>query len=400
MTASARAIATRWRWPPENSRGQRLRDSRRQADPVEQVRDIARPLRPSRSARGRAAGSAIASPTVIRGLSEEYGSWKTIWIERRTARSSLASAASTSIAVEDRPCPPRARRAGRCSGRASSCRCPTRRRSRASRPAPPRTTTSSSAVSDRRAAGGATWSRRACALGEPLRQARRPRAAARRGAHATSPSTNGQAVPCSADRVEGSIGTAAHSVARERAAGWNGQPAGRSARSAAGRGSAAADRGRGSRRCEGSPRAGRGCTDGAGCADRRPGRPRARPGVHDRDLVAGLGDHPEVVRDEDDRHPGLVLELRQQGQDLVLDRDVERGRRLVGEQQLGSHGDRDRDHHPLAHAAAELVRVRAQPPLGDGMPTRSSSSTARSARVPRRHARRVSRASRRSGRRP
>ena len=44
-------------------------------------------------------------------------------------------------------------------------------------------------------------------------------------------------------------------------------------------------------------------------------------------------------------------------EDLGLHGDVERRRRLVGDQHLGVVGDRHRDHHALAHAAGELVRV-------------------------------------------
>ena len=44
-----------------------------------------------------------------------------------------------------------------------------------------------------------------------------------------------------------------------------------------------------------------------------------------------------------------------------LDGDVERGRRLVGDQQLRVARECDRDHHALAHAAREAVRVVAQP---------------------------------------
>ena len=44
-------------------------------------------------------------------------------------------------------------------------------------------------------------------------------------------------------------------------------------------------------------------------------------------------------------------------EDLRLDRHVERGRRLVGDDQLGIAGERDRDHDALAHAARELVRI-------------------------------------------
>ena len=44
-------------------------------------------------------------------------------------------------------------------------------------------------------------------------------------------------------------------------------------------------------------------------------------------------------------------------EDLRLHRDVERGGRLVGDQQFRLVGDRHGDHRPLPHAAGELVRV-------------------------------------------
>ena len=59
--------------------------------------------------------------------------------------------------------------------------------------------------------------------------------------------------------------------------------------------------------------------------------------------------------------PSSSREAQQQLQDLVLDGDVERGRRLVGEQQLGFGGERDGDHRALAHAAGELVRIVVEP---------------------------------------
>ena len=55
-------------------------------------------------------------------------------------------------------------------------------------------------------------------------------------------------------------------------------------------------------------------------------------------------------------------------QDLGLHRDVERRGRLVGDQDLGLGGQCDRDHDPLAHAAAQLVRDRRLQPrdrIGD-----------------------------------
>ena len=54
---------------------------------------------------------------------------------------------------------------------------------------------------------------------------------------------------------------------------------------------------------------------------------------------------------------------REQVEDPGLDRHVERGRRLVGDQHLRLAGERDRDHDALPHAAGELVRVGVEPLL-------------------------------------
>ena len=68
----------------------------------------------------------------------------------------------------------------------------------------------------------------------------------------------------------------------------------------------------------------------------------------------------------------------EQVEDLLLHGDVERGGRLVGDDQRGRAHQAHADHGPLAHAAGELVRVlpcaRAR---GRGSRTASSRSTAR-----------------------
>ena len=64
--------------------------------------------------------------------------------------------------------------------------------------------------------------------------------------------------------------------------------------------------------------------------------------------------------------PVSRLQLGHQVEDLGLHGDVERGGRLVGDQQLGAAGHGRGDHHPLAHAAGELVRVLAQAARGVG----------------------------------
>ena len=60
------------------------------------------------------------------------------------------------------------------------------------------------------------------------------------------------------------------------------------------------------------------------------------------------------------------LQLAHQLEDLRLHGDVERGGRLVGDQQRRIAGQRHRDHHALAHAAGELVRIFVDALLGRG----------------------------------
>jgi hypothetical protein len=80
---------------------------------------------------------------------------------------------------------------------------------------------------------------------------------------------------------------------------------------------------------------------------------------HDR-AIRDLGHHTHVMGDEGDRHALLVLQQFDQLEDFGLDRNVERGRRFVRDQQLRLAGERHRDHHALAHAAGEPVRILVQ----------------------------------------
>ena len=79
-------------------------------------------------------------------------------------------------------------------------------------------------------------------------------------------------------------------------------------------------------------------------------------GVHDDDLVCDFRDHAEVVRDEDDGRVEVVFEAVDEIDDLRLDRHVERGRRLVGDQDRRVARQRHRDHRALPHPARELMR--------------------------------------------
>ncbi len=95
-----------------------------------------------------------------------------------------------------------------------------------------------------------------------------------------------------------------------------------------------------------------------------------RPGLddlalgHHADAVGDLADDAEVVGDEEHRHALLGLQLGEQFEDLRLHGDVERGGRLVGDQQFRLVGERHGDHHALALAAGELVRIGAEPLFG------------------------------------
>jgi hypothetical protein len=96
--------------------------------------------------------------------------------------------------------------------------------------------------------------------------------------------------------------------------------------------------------------------------------------VHHRDAVGHAGDDGEVMGDQEEAHALLGHEPLQQVEDLRLRGDVERGGRLIGDQeprvQRDGHGDAD----PLALAAGKLVRVGVEP-IWD-RPTRSSRSRA------------------------
>ncbi len=70
------------------------------------------------------------------------------------------------------------------------------------------------------------------------------------------------------------------------------------------------------------------------------------------------------MRHEQHRHLPLLAQPQQQIDDLRLHGHVERRRGLVGDQQLRTARERHGDHHALAHAAREFVRVGVDPLLG------------------------------------
>ena len=88
--------------------------------------------------------------------------------------------------------------------------------------------------------------------------------------------------------------------------------------------------------------------------------------IHHADLVREARHHREVVCDPHERRPGLVREAPHFGKDLALDRHVERGRRLVGDDHRGFMQQRNGNGHALTHAARELMRIGIETLLGAG----------------------------------
>ena len=108
----------------------------------------------------------------------------------------------------------------------------------------------------------------------------------------------------------------------------------------------------------------------AHAAEHLVGRPALDDGaaIHHHHALHVLGDDAEIVRDQDHRHAALLDEIGDEIEDLALDGDVERGGRLVGDQQVGLAGERHRDGDALALAAGELVRIGIDALGGIGQP--------------------------------
>ena len=61
--------------------------------------------------------------------------------------------------------------------------------------------------------------------------------------------------------------------------------------------------------------------------------------------------------DQQHRYIEVALQRLHQFEDLRLDRDIERGGRLIGDQELRLADQRHGDHHALAQAARQFMRI-------------------------------------------
>ncbi len=92
-------------------------------------------------------------------------------------------------------------------------------------------------------------------------------------------------------------------------------------------------------------------------------------------LVGHVRHHAEVVRDEEDGHAEVPLQLLHELQDLGLDGDVERRGRLVGDKERRAADERHGQHRALAQPAREFERILVAGRSGSRKPTLPSIST-------------------------
>ncbi len=84
------------------------------------------------------------------------------------------------------------------------------------------------------------------------------------------------------------------------------------------------------------------------------------------------------MADQDDGRAKIAVEFPKEVEDLGLDRHVERGGRLVGDQQRRLVAHAESQHDALAHAARKLVRIGVDRPLRRADAHSPEEATARS----------------------
>ena len=79
--------------------------------------------------------------------------------------------------------------------------------------------------------------------------------------------------------------------------------------------------------------------------------------IHHQDPAAALGDHPEVVGDQDESHVPLLLEALDLLHHLGLHGDIQSGCGFVGNDHFRVAGQRHGNEDTLSLPAAQLMRV-------------------------------------------
>ncbi len=73
--------------------------------------------------------------------------------------------------------------------------------------------------------------------------------------------------------------------------------------------------------------------------------------IHHADAIGNFGNDADVVGDNDDAQITLPTQRLDQVEDLFLDRDIQRCRRLIRDHQIGVARQRQGDNHTLPHPA-------------------------------------------------
>ena len=345
--ASARAIAIRWRWPPREL----VRVARRPRSPGSPTsssssRDARRAPRRGDEVERHRARRASCAPTFRRGLSDEYGFWKTSCSRTSSrGRARRVSGVDRRALEDDR-------------ARPSVGTSPTAARASVDLPqpdSPTRPTIWPALDGQARAGDRAHAARRRAARSRRRRREARARSSAANG-------STGQASRRSPTWTSGGhLARAARRARRRSGGGRRSRPGSRrgvgGAPAIATSGLSGVASGCGSASSSARVYGWRGRCEHvlARARTRRRGRRRRST---TRSAIADITPRSCVIRI--DREVVLAAQPVEQPQDPGLDGDVERGRRLVGDQQLRPAGERDRDRDPLAHPARELVRVRVQ----------------------------------------
>src|SRR5690554_7777812 len=79
--------------------------------------------------------------------------------------------------------------------------------------------------------------------------------------------------------------------------------------------------------------------------------------LHDQNVVAYLGSHPQVVGDEEYGHPELFLDVRQKFKHLCLNRHVQCRNGLICHEDVWFHSNCSGDGDSLPLTARKLMRI-------------------------------------------
>ena len=79
--------------------------------------------------------------------------------------------------------------------------------------------------------------------------------------------------------------------------------------------------------------------------------------IHNYHIIRHFCHHSQVMGDQHNRSIDLILQIPKQVQDLGLDGNIQRSRRLIRNHQLGITSQRHGNYHTLTHSAGKLMGI-------------------------------------------